>query len=257
MKNTLKVLGIIALLAVIGFSMAACSDDSGGGGNGGTITLTDIPAEYNGKYASFSASTKYGSVDRVQIFGIQPESKVWFNEKILTQISDGKAVMPVQQQYIIDGASAIKPYKGNDTFQNVWAVIYETPIVYGGGAVASRSLSPLKFSNGSAKTTWNFGEEWTSDISSGLAGTWFYNGQELFSIQADGSGSIKGQGNYSVQERFNPREARFTQGNSVIGQFKFSLNGEGVMWIESGTGPFASWANIGGNPYLPYVIKKQ
>ena len=40
MKNTIKVLGIIAFVAVIGFSMVACGDDDdssggGGGGNGG------------------------------------------------------------------------------------------------------------------------------------------------------------------------------------------------------------------------------
>jgi len=33
MKDKLKLMGIIALLAVIGFSMAACGDDSGGGGS--------------------------------------------------------------------------------------------------------------------------------------------------------------------------------------------------------------------------------
>jgi len=35
MKNTIKVLGVIALLAIIGFSMAACDDGEGGGGGGG------------------------------------------------------------------------------------------------------------------------------------------------------------------------------------------------------------------------------
>jgi len=30
MKNTFRLIGIIALLAIIGFSMAACSDDNGG-----------------------------------------------------------------------------------------------------------------------------------------------------------------------------------------------------------------------------------
>jgi hypothetical protein len=35
MKNTFKLIGIIALVAVIGFSMAACGDDDGGGGGGG------------------------------------------------------------------------------------------------------------------------------------------------------------------------------------------------------------------------------
>jgi hypothetical protein len=35
MKNLFKVLGIIALVAIIGLSFAACDDNSGGGGSGG------------------------------------------------------------------------------------------------------------------------------------------------------------------------------------------------------------------------------
>jgi len=35
MKNVFKVLGIIALVAVIGFSMVSCKDDDSGGGGGG------------------------------------------------------------------------------------------------------------------------------------------------------------------------------------------------------------------------------
>jgi len=43
MKKIFKVIGIIALAAVIGFSMTACGedDDSGGGGGGSTTTTTD------------------------------------------------------------------------------------------------------------------------------------------------------------------------------------------------------------------------
>jgi len=53
MKNTIKVLGVIALLAIIGFSMAAC-DDGGGGGGPGTITLSG--SYYMGNdYISFSS----------------------------------------------------------------------------------------------------------------------------------------------------------------------------------------------------------
>jgi len=33
MKNTLKIIGIIAIIAVIGFSMVACATSGGGGGN--------------------------------------------------------------------------------------------------------------------------------------------------------------------------------------------------------------------------------
>jgi len=41
MKNIFKVLGVIALVAVIGFSFASCGDDSGGGG-GTPVSVTDV-----------------------------------------------------------------------------------------------------------------------------------------------------------------------------------------------------------------------
>ena len=49
MKNIIKLAGIIALAAVIGFAVsatfAACGDDDGGGGGGGagTLTITGLP----------------------------------------------------------------------------------------------------------------------------------------------------------------------------------------------------------------------
>jgi len=56
MKNTVKFLGIIALAAVIGFSMAACGDDGSDGGDGikigstsGRLTITGL-GDYNGKF---------------------------------------------------------------------------------------------------------------------------------------------------------------------------------------------------------------
>jgi len=49
MKNTLKISGIIALAAVIGFFMTACPDDKGGPAEPKSfITVTGMPPEYNG-----------------------------------------------------------------------------------------------------------------------------------------------------------------------------------------------------------------
>jgi hypothetical protein len=45
MKNKLKVLGIIVLAAIIGFSMFSC-----GGGSSGRLSITDLE-KYNGKFA--------------------------------------------------------------------------------------------------------------------------------------------------------------------------------------------------------------
>jgi hypothetical protein len=55
MKNTFKVLGIIALAALIGFSFIACGDDDDNdaitvGSTSGRLTINNIPAEYNGKW---------------------------------------------------------------------------------------------------------------------------------------------------------------------------------------------------------------
>jgi len=79
MKNVLKAFGLIALVAIIGLSMAACDDDGGGGppgsgpgssnpgasnpgntGSGGTFTLTSIPSEFIGKWAVLVGITGEG-----------------------------------------------------------------------------------------------------------------------------------------------------------------------------------------------------
>jgi len=52
MKNVLKVLGIIALVAVIGFSMVSCGDDDSGGGG-------KVPTELVGKWYSDSGKTNF------------------------------------------------------------------------------------------------------------------------------------------------------------------------------------------------------
>jgi hypothetical protein len=58
MKNTIKFLGIIALVAIIGFSMTACSNGSTGGRvGGGGNTATDSSITYTGK--STDGSTSY------------------------------------------------------------------------------------------------------------------------------------------------------------------------------------------------------
>ncbi|MDR0456137.1 MAG: hypothetical protein LBH20_05590 [Treponema sp.] len=77
MKNMVKLFGIIALVAVIGFSMAACSDDDGGGGGksvrvgsqsgtltpgtAGSVTYTVTTNEIaNGSYAATVANLPTG-----------------------------------------------------------------------------------------------------------------------------------------------------------------------------------------------------
>jgi hypothetical protein len=81
---------------------------------------------------------------------------------------------------------------------------------------------------------------------------WKYNRQELFRINGDGTGTISGETGYSVQTRkindpLINGEVIFKKGSTVTGQFIYSLNGGGAMWIPEGTGPFAKWVNLGTN----------
>ena len=72
MKNTIKLIGIIALVAVIGFSMAACGDggdDGNGGGNGSlgsTLIITNAQVYsivgYDNEYNEYQISEFTGTV---------------------------------------------------------------------------------------------------------------------------------------------------------------------------------------------------
>jgi hypothetical protein len=55
MKKFIRLLGIIAFVALIGFSMTAC-DDNGGGGGGGRISGTYRSSSTNWSYYTFSGN---------------------------------------------------------------------------------------------------------------------------------------------------------------------------------------------------------
>jgi hypothetical protein len=170
MKKAFKVLAVIALVAVIGFSMAACGDGTADGGDDdtislggeGTFTLGHIPSAYNGKYAAFYVRT--GPDDfPVRGYQISPSNNI-----VLTQISNGKVVFPLLT------ANARDTYKGNDTFTTadtthrdrypyVVVEIYETATI--GGLVGpdckvSVDFASVTFSNGAAAKSWGDLRSW-------------------------------------------------------------------------------------------------
>jgi hypothetical protein len=65
MKNTIKLFGIIAIVAVIGFTFAACGDGGGGGGgggggnNGGKLELTGVSANDLQTWAGQTATVSF------------------------------------------------------------------------------------------------------------------------------------------------------------------------------------------------------
>ena len=118
MKKTLKLFGIIALVAVIGFSMAACGgdDDNGGGGGGGgggtasVITVTNIPAEYNGKYIRVEIRTgEYSSLR-----GLGNEAKFTSYTAMKSKVIAGTTVTLNTFEYVSVSVGYDK-YTGNVT----------------------------------------------------------------------------------------------------------------------------------------------
>jgi hypothetical protein len=100
MRNLIKVFGLIALVAIIGFSMAACPDDGnggGGGGGGGGGDVTPIVAgtfEYEGREAKFYAGYASGGRSVSRAAGMPA------NEKELSgKIEDGKIIFNLKGFY--------------------------------------------------------------------------------------------------------------------------------------------------------------
>jgi len=64
MKRVFKILGIIALVAVIGFGLVSCGDDDGGGGGGSELTFSGTITVPEGGSITFrfdAASTSKGT----------------------------------------------------------------------------------------------------------------------------------------------------------------------------------------------------
>ena len=77
MKKPFKILGIIALAAVTGFSMTACPDDKDDLPKPEFfITVTDIPSTYNGKYGVIILYTPASSEPPSALTAYSPMEKI-------------------------------------------------------------------------------------------------------------------------------------------------------------------------------------
>jgi hypothetical protein len=240
MKNTIKLLGIIALVAVIGFSMAACGDGGGDDDDGSTgiVVRTELEGEWKNEWSggnhityAFSGSNYLCSFD----FPSQ-NTRGWrtgtFSSTGTTitfaTIWDarGDEIPGWTQNYTLAG-NALSLSGGGDAFKGVFTKVGSGGAGYGDDA------------------------GWSNTVPSPLCGVWKYQGKELFSIEANATGTISGKGSYSVQTRpisTMHGEIRFKDGNTVTGQFSRRVNGDGDMWIIFGTGPFTAWTNLGIDP---------
>lgn len=94
MKNVLKLIEIIALVAVIGFSMATCGDGGGGGNSPKSIKITGITltdAEINGEACLFIYTKPQ--------FGHGPDAGLVAREDNLLKVTNGELLVDL---YVCD-----------------------------------------------------------------------------------------------------------------------------------------------------------
>ena len=135
---------------------------SGSAGTGGTLTVTDIPAEYNGMYVLFEANS--GNVTYIRGYQSVDEST---QTTTLPQISNGRVSIPLWLWINDEVANSFyleSKYTGNDTVcQEDWYINFA---ILGSGVLSPLSLPSIlarieftstTFSNGSAAISANTG----------------------------------------------------------------------------------------------------
>jgi hypothetical protein len=223
MKNTMKLFGVIALVAVIGFSMAGCEPEpgdtpEGSPEGGGTFTLTGIPAEYNGKYAMLWGEPRVGiaSINLKTLSGTLP------------QIANGSVDLPMWVMSGSEAAPSMARYSGNDTI-DIKILIYTKddyewfdPMVEIGG----KQFASVTFSGGNAARVWSAGTE----------------------LGKDGEGDVLGGGNDALDGTmwmgthtvggfivltFDSPNFTMTMGSSFTATGTYSISGSTVTMISN------------------------
>jgi len=157
MKNVFKLIGVIALVAIIGFGVTACGDgNQTPPSGGGTFTLTDISSLYENKYALFYAEFDTPNVilgcdsyDYIPNVKFDATGPMIFNGSVSIK------------SWCVDATgTSIKRYSGNDTYDVYFAIFNSQKV-----DLDTNNVTPIitiffedvKFTNGSAKRSWNEG----------------------------------------------------------------------------------------------------
>jgi hypothetical protein len=180
----LKAISAIALIAVIGLSFTACGDTggdnsgNGGGGGGGTLTITNIPAQYNGKFIYIPPMSNTNpplivvgcdSIDRTT------------DTYTFSTITNGSVTIPMWKR---EGATenwTLVRYSGSDTLtiRNIAILNVKTATQETVASVATIGIfnfaddkKATAFVNGSATKSWNDGTVWTPPVDNNSDAGW-------------------------------------------------------------------------------------
>ncbi|MDR2495185.1 MAG: hypothetical protein LBD24_08195 [Spirochaetaceae bacterium] len=145
-QRALFMAGLLAAALVFGTIFVGCGDggDGGDGFSGHTLTVTGIPAAYNGKYiAAFYFDNSNTIIGAASINGD--------NSANLVKIAGGSAVIPI---YHFDAAdSSFKPYTGTDSETFTLNIYASSSVLITDTPAASNDVS-VDFATGSPSVTW-------------------------------------------------------------------------------------------------------
>jgi hypothetical protein len=141
-----------------------------GTGTGGTLTVTDIPAKYNGKYVYFGASGKDINGEDIGVVGLQSVGGAGgtsaFANSTFARISNGRVSIPIWLSSTAD--KTLVRYSGNDSFDGI--ITFNITEVDTLGKVNAQSylvmsvFSSVTFTNGSATLSRNNATRWTEYV---------------------------------------------------------------------------------------------
>jgi hypothetical protein len=159
-KNTIILIGIIALAAIAAVVGIGVGGILGGGVTRGTLTITDIPSAYNGKYIYLYGGSISENTYNSSIFGCESVSDPINRVITCVRISNGKAAMPMwRSEPTSTGYDTYVRYYGNDTLPTPSAYIYNTRV----GGFGEEEIdyivffSGITFTNGGATVSANDG----------------------------------------------------------------------------------------------------
>jgi len=175
---------LLLTLMALSLTLISCDDILGGfgfpgddfsGGGGGTLTITDIPAAYNGKYIGFQGAISESEL----IWGCQSvDGSNWTSTNsgylsyTLTQISNGRAVVPLWRvASVTTQGVTFGGYTGSGTANPASAFISDRQILRDEDEsetwwLAQIILPGIQFTSGSAAVSVNAGTLYDTDGSS-------------------------------------------------------------------------------------------
>jgi len=153
MANKKFLLVMLAVALVFGMAVVGCSKGSISGSGGGGFTLTDIPPQYDGKYALLVGV----DIANPNLAYVGYQSFNGKDKNKLCRIANGRVSIPM---WTVDSSSKAKGYFGSDTLYMVSVSIFdsetqakekpEEPVGVG-------IFMSVAFSNGNAAKSWKDG----------------------------------------------------------------------------------------------------